>query len=210
MSNAVSALEVRHSVLSANYVSLAAAYAGAPATSAAVTDRIQALSAAMTYGGQVSVDSLSMMFMSAAATISTSALTGVSGTTIQVSSGSFYVLQGMFAVKLAAGQTQTRFGLTMPAVNMLRGEMRCTASTGSGGLTTSLKTYSQPILPGMVGGNSAILVILSTTATEYFVAFDAIVNPSATGNIYFMVGAGGGTSAAVVSAGSFIRTEKLR
>jgi hypothetical protein len=211
MSNAVSALEVRHSTLSADHVSLRNAYAGAPATSAAVTDRIQALSTNMTYGGQVSLDRFSIAFMSVPATCSASALTAVSGTTIQVSANSFYILQGMFALKMgAAGLVQTRLGLTIPACNMLKGQMQCTGSIGSGALTTSLKNYSQPILAGVAGGSSAILAILSTTGTEYFVIIDAILNPSATGNIIFMAGAAAGASAVIVSAGGFLRTEKLR
>lgn len=98
----------------------------------------------------------------------------------------------------------------MPACNMLKGEMRASGSIGQGALTVSLKTYSQPILVGMAGGSSTILSIVSTTGTEYFIAIDAILNPSATGNIYFMIGGAATTSAVIVSAGSFLRTEKLR
>jgi hypothetical protein len=156
------------------------------------------------------MDKYSMAFMSAAATVSASALTAVSGTTIQVSANSFYILQGMFAVKHATGLVALKLGLTIPACNMLKGQMNCTASVGQGAITTSLKNYSQPILEGVAGGSSTILSVVSTTGTEKFVMIDAILNPSATGNIIFMLGGAAGASAAIISAGGFLRTEKLR
>lgn len=179
------------------------------ATSATFNNRLSALSVAWTFTGQVSVDKFSMVVLSAAATVSASALTGVSGTTIQLSANSFYIVKGMFAVNMPNAVSLKKYGLTFPAMNTCRGVMRATYSAAAG-IAGGSVVGQQPFNED--SSNSAIFALNSVglSASLNFVEFEGIMYPSDTGNLYFMVGAQAGAGAAVIKIGSFIRTEKYR
>jgi hypothetical protein len=149
-------------------------------------------------------------------TISSSALTNVSGLCVALSAGVLYKMEAFLFITKGAAGTPIKYGLTFPAMTRIRGKIYNAVSNAQsvGGVITTGTSVAQYFgqhanFEGDSASGSVLLSTVSAALLSTFGVYNAVMRVSTAGNIVIQAAGAGGASAIVVQPDSYIQVFKI-
>jgi len=148
--------------------------------------------------------------LAAAATVSATALTDISGFSLGVSAGDTYQMEAVILYIKGAATQSYRFGMTFPAMTLARGTAQGFVSTNNQATSVTVSNIGQRVIwDGDSASGSIIISTLSGALVSSLVHFNGVFVVSTTGVLQFQCGASTGATAAIIQPGSYVKLFRL-
>lgn len=144
-----------------------------------------------------------------AVTISAATLTVVPGTTVCVSGGIVYKLDGVLAVNRGAAAQVMGYGLRLPPLLTGRGTIATNQSATGGALPTASVVFQEVPWNGDSANGAILLSTISMAKLSCVVRMQGMIFVSTGGHVAWMVKASTGAGAGVVQRGSYLNAYRI-